>query len=278
MNFEHGSTRIRGNRCKGFSFLENSFRCGILQDAASVVEQHFVTSQYALVYISEGEGTYIDSDGKRWAIHSGDLFQRFPGVPHDVKLAPKTVRSYIAVPHDIYNLIERTENRFLKKPVHSLGPMYDLTDNFRHLMCSCEKEKDLYSLALKFQHLIKLCMLSADDYIKKEENSLEHRLLRAAELLTENLDEALSIQDVATAIGLNYHTFRRQFTRWADVSPGQFRIQKRIEKALSLLSNQKLSISEISALLGYSDIYAFSSHFKKAVGVSPRNFQKIVRS
>lgn len=260
----------------GFSFLENSFRCGVLTNDETVTEKDFNTPQYALVYLTEGKGSYSDQEGKKWDLRSGDLFQRFPHIPHGVILSPRTIRSYLAVPREIYELIYMTENRFLSKPVHSLGNRSDISEGFRQLLQLCEKEKNLYSLALTFQNLIRQCMLAAEEYVRREENSLESRLIMASELLAEKLNEPLSIKEVAASAGLNYHTFRRQFSQWANVSPGQYRIKKKMDKAITLLSGGQLSISEISGLLGYGDIYSFSSHFKKVTGVSPRYFRGMV--
>lgn len=46
-----------------------------------------------------------------------------------------------------------------------------------------------------------------------------------------------------------------------------------MEKAKSLLIEGEYSISEISAMVGYPDIYYFSKLFKKVEGLSPENYR-----
>jgi AraC-like DNA-binding protein len=45
-----------------------------------------------------------------------------------------------------------------------------------------------------------------------------------------------------------------------------------------MLSNQELSITEVSEKLGFGDIYSFSKIFKKHTGFSPRYYKNYIAS
>lgn len=58
------------------------------------------------------------------------------------------------------------------------------------------------------------------------------------------------------------------------VTPQQYVINFRINKACELMSNHTLTISDISRSVGYYDTLGFSKIFKKETGVSPRKYRE----
>ena len=56
------------------------------------------------------------------------------------------------------------------------------------------------------------------------------------------------------------------------LSPGQYISLIRMEKAKDLLSSGSCTVGEVAEMVGYSNIYYFSSAFKKAVGTSPSDY------
>lgn len=72
----------------------------------------------------------------------------------------------------------------------------------------------------------------------------------------------------------NYESMRKRFTAFYRVSPGEYRIRRRIDKAKELLypASYNKSIKKIAFDLGYPDVAAFCTQFKKNTGVSPSDF------
>ena len=70
-----------------------------------------------------------------------------------------------------------------------------------------------------------------------------------------------------------YH-FLRMFRETTGTPPLEYRNRIRLEHAKELLQEEKLSIEEVSGMLGYTSASYFSSAFKKAYGVSPKQYQK----
>jgi YesN/AraC family two-component response regulator len=58
------------------------------------------------------------------------------------------------------------------------------------------------------------------------------------------------------------------------MSPQEFLIRYRMDKASEFMLTNSLSISEISRSVGYEDPLAFSKIFKKIKGASPREFRE----
>lgn len=52
----------------------------------------------------------------------------------------------------------------------------------------------------------------------------------------------------------------------------------RINKAIEIIQNKKLALSEVSSLVGYNDYAHFSKAFKKHTGYSPRDFMQLYKN
>lgn len=78
-----------------------------------------------------------------------------------------------------------------------------------------------------------------------------------------------SLPQMAAACHLSPPQFCRRFRRRFGVSPMQFVIRERVRRARELLKESALSIQEIAAELGYTDVYFFHRQFKRLSGQTP---------
>lgn len=92
------------------------------------------------------------------------------------------------------------------------------------------------------------------------------------ELMLDNYDKPLSIEDYAFLAGRSISTFNRDFQRKFDISPKKWIVNKRLEKAVELLSSSNLNIEQISIEVGYENISYFINLFGKHFGISPKQF------
>ena len=68
--------------------------------------------------------------------------------------------------------------------------------------------------------------------------------------------------------------FRRIFKEYAGVSPQQFLLRARLNKAAELLRSTRLSIKEIAYLSGWEDEYYFSRQFRQKFQMSPQRYRR----
>ena len=80
----------------------------------------------------------------------------------------------------------------------------------------------------------------------------------------------------ATAHLSAYH-FARQFKAATGLPPHQYVVTRRVERAQHLLRNSDLSLVDIAASAGFSDQSKLSAHFKRVVGLTPRQFRQSAR-
>lgn len=88
-------------------------------------------------------------------------------------------------------------------------------------------------------------------------------------------DRELSVESIADYLSLNRNYFSTLFKDQMHVSPQQYIINYRINKACELLTTDtNLSIGHVSRSVGYQDPLAFSKVFKRTVGLSPLAYKK----
>ena len=92
--------------------------------------------------------------------------------------------------------------------------------------------------------------------------------------IRERPEEIQNMQILARQANCSVDHLIRIFKRHQGVTPWEFVIRSRIEKAANLLQCSSYSISQIADLLGYADIYSFSKQFKAHIGQAPTHYRK----
>src|SRR5262249_32312826 len=102
-----------------------------------------------------------------------------------------------------------------------------------------------------------------------------HRRVR--EHIEAHLDHRISIQDLAAIADLSMHHFARAFKRSEGVSPHNYLLHRRIQRARALLASTDVAISVIAVACGFSDHSHCARRFKKRVGVTPGLYRWYMR-
>jgi AraC family transcriptional regulator len=91
----------------------------------------------------------------------------------------------------------------------------------------------------------------------------------------QNLDQDLTIQELAQRMQLSMSVFGRSFRAAIGTTPHQFILDRRLEKAKKLLSNPKseLSIGQIAQLCGFATTSLFTTRFRQKYGVTPSKYR-----
>ena len=92
--------------------------------------------------------------------------------------------------------------------------------------------------------------------------------------VVEHLGERISVNSLAKKTHISVSGIYKCLSRISSCTPGEFICKKRLEKAISLLSESELSISEIAEATGFGDTSHFSKKFKKTYGTSPLKYRK----
>jgi AraC family transcriptional regulator len=100
------------------------------------------------------------------------------------------------------------------------------------------------------------------------------KLHSVIEYIMENLEGSPTLGQMAAVAHLSPYHFARQFKAATGLAPHQYVIARRVERAQHLLrKDDELELAEVALHAGFSDQSKFSFHFKRLIGVTPRQFR-----
>ncbi len=100
------------------------------------------------------------------------------------------------------------------------------------------------------------------------------KLRQVIDYIQAHLSDNLSLKEIAAIAQLSPHYFSQLFKQSTGLTPHQYVIRCRVDRAQVLLSQGKLTISHISQIVGFVDQSHLHRHFKQIVGVTPRAFRQ----
>jgi AraC-like DNA-binding protein len=101
---------------------------------------------------------------------------------------------------------------------------------------------------------------------------------RSAEMIRESLDGNIHLSDMARECGLSVSHFTRAFRNSFGRSPYRWLVERRIDRAKTLLITSQLPIADIAIRSGFSDQASFTRAFGRIVGDSPARWRRAVTS
>jgi len=101
------------------------------------------------------------------------------------------------------------------------------------------------------------------------------RLEKLKAYMRDNIGNDITLEALASQVGMTPKHFAECFRRSCGVSPYQYFLQLRIEEAKAALRRGRSSITQIAMDFGFANPSHFSAAFRKAVGVSPREFRSL---
>lgn len=97
---------------------------------------------------------------------------------------------------------------------------------------------------------------------------------RACEYIRENYDANLALRHLAQAAGLSPFHFHRVFLKTTGISPHDYLVRIRIERAMELLRKGG-AIAEVALDTGFVDQSHFTRFFKKIIGTPPGRYLRL---
>jgi len=99
------------------------------------------------------------------------------------------------------------------------------------------------------------------------------RLRRVRDFIEAHLDDDLSLTVLADIACLSPYHFSRSFKESAGVGPQRYVIQRRLERAKTLLRRSKEPLALIAQEAGFADQSHLTSIFRREMGVTPGRFR-----
>jgi AraC family transcriptional regulator len=100
-----------------------------------------------------------------------------------------------------------------------------------------------------------------------------HTLKKILEYIESHLDQDLSLDTLASLANLSKYHFIDLFKQSMTMTPHQYVIQQRIQRAKELLSDRTLAISDVGLACGFANQSHFTRLFRKHTGVPPKAYR-----
>jgi AraC-like DNA-binding protein len=94
------------------------------------------------------------------------------------------------------------------------------------------------------------------------------------QIMETNFCYNLSIEEFARLCHRSLSSFKRDFIKHFNISPGKWLKDKRLDYSTILLKTSELNISQIVFECGFEDLSHFSKSFKEKFNMSPQQFRK----
>lgn len=101
------------------------------------------------------------------------------------------------------------------------------------------------------------------------DESGRERIYQARDILLQHIGDPITIKELSKKVAMNECYVKKGFKEIFGTTIFDFYQQQRMEHAKYLLYEKGLSVTDVSALLGYSSISHFSAAFKKHTGLKP---------
>lgn len=130
-----------------------------------------------------------------------------------------------------------------------------------------------YTAILIQQLMYKIAILKKTDANRKILKGNEN-ILDSMNFINMNYDKKIIIKDLAKESNLCVSRYIQIFKEMTGLTPKEYLMNVRIEKACEFLSYTNLGIKEIALSIGFDDQMYFSRVFKKYKGLNPSEYRK----
>ncbi|MDE3237051.1 MAG: AraC family transcriptional regulator [Bacteroidota bacterium] len=240
-------------------------------------EKGRVLEEFQLVFIAAGSGIFEAEHVGRVVIESGTVFLLFPGVWHRYRPAVDTgwEEYWVGFKGSFADHLMSQECFRYDAPLIHVGFNIELLNIFIRLMDTLKFEGTAFSQIASCQTIQLLGLVYASALLKEKCNNRKVNIINNIKYkIHEQWASSFEMEELAIQQHVSYAWLRKAFKEITGISPGQYLLNIKIEKASQMLGETDLSIAEVAAAAGFLSDHHFSRYFKKKMKVSPSKYRE----
>ena len=222
----------------------------------------------AIIYAAGCSIDYTLDDGARVKVERGEALYIPRGLKYKATFSDVTLgRSTVLINFDL----EASGENFNLAETPTLLPQTCVEE--LEVLYSRMSVSEVSSLEVRGRLLFLLSLWQADALRKNAKRGKRYSAVsRAVEMIERSENYNFPVRALAAACHLSESLFRKRFRECFGISPKDYCLNLRIEKAKRLMSFEGMSVNATCELLDFSSPSYFSRLFKEKTGVSPKKF------
>jgi AraC-like DNA-binding protein len=230
-----------------------------------------VLREYQFVYISAGKGV-LEMARSRWRITPGQAFILFPGAWHRYRPDTRTGWSehWVGCDGPVVRRLVRHGFFAPQRPVLRVREEDLLLGAFSSVIEAIHAGRPaLQQVASGATLYIMSLLYSAQQPGQEGRQNVARAIHEAMHRMADPTQAPPPLPELAHRLGVSYTWFRRTFAHHTGLSPHQYRLQIKLSRARTLLSDTALTVKEVAFRCGFESEHYFSRLFKRKAGVAP---------
>jgi len=229
-----------------------------------------------LLFVRKGNGCYF-LDNKEEPLTRGKVIFVSNNFPHSAIPDKKTLPTIIPIRFGIYSNKTFEPVNLFNDPFSfavTPGNILSLERKFEQLY-NYYSNKGLYFFEQACNSVLNQIFIDILNVLMSNSSTSSFSYIENAKsYIEDNPTQRLSIYTLAINEGVSVRQFARLFKKHYGTTPKKYHLKTQMQYALFLIEQTKMSINEISSILGYPNQYSFSKQFKNTTGYSPTELRR----
>jgi AraC-like DNA-binding protein len=239
-----------------------------------------------ITYIISGKGTFYNGD-EQVTLQQGDIHVIGKGISHRIVPEERSNLRFANIGFefadnidesllDIRRLFEETPYMTLRDNGDVRILMTMLVNEMQAKKEHCHMMVECY-LKLILTDVYRMAVLDAPEVFLQKKSTTSVKLTPYAVIryVDKNFFEFPGIADISKALGYSQSYISHMFRDKMGITLQEYICRKKIEASLDFLKYQKYTVTQIAMMLNYASVQSFSKAFRKALGCSPTEYQKL---
>jgi AraC family transcriptional regulator len=231
---------------------------------------------YLLMYTNNGKG-FVSSSECSYSVYTGDFALIDCYHPHSYRAESNWDFDWIHLAGNLADKFFTAISALNKRHVFHVGKSYNLHLTMERLIQQIISKRGFFNVEEEAQ-IIRLLMDVLSSLLvistqKVEEKPGEKAISHCLEYIHRNLDQNISVNDLAASVNYSVYYFIRLFSREVGMTPYEYIKSIRMEMARFYLRTSEVTIGEIAQKCGYTTIGNFSAAFREEMLETPSEFR-----